>query len=128
MLICLPSAFQALCCVLINFSRALIKPKSDKSDQKYKEVPKFELVRRLREKGEPVKLFAETHEETCQRLRLVEMMAKEENKGLLKIKILHIYMVRINIISLCCLLFTCTHPPTHTHAYTHTSGDHKDHQ
>jgi len=39
------------------------------------------LVRRLREKGEPVKLFAETFEETCQRLRLVEMTAKDEDKG-----------------------------------------------
>lgn len=61
---------------------ALIKPKTDKSDQKYKEVPWSELVRRLREKGEPIKLFGESQDEARQRLRLVEMMAKEDNKGL----------------------------------------------
>ena len=64
--------------------RALIKPKTDKADQKYKEVPWSELVRRFREKGEPIKLFGETQDEACQRLRLVEMMAKEENKGCVK--------------------------------------------
>lgn len=64
-----------------DYIKNLIKPKSDKSD-KYKEVPTSELVRRFREKGEPISLFGETHEEACQRLRLVEMMAKEDNKGL----------------------------------------------
>lgn len=42
-------------------------------------------MRRFREKGEPIKLFGETQDEACQRLRLVEMMAKEENKGCVKI-------------------------------------------
>ena len=41
-------------------------------------------MRRFREKGEPIKLFGETQDEACQRLRLVEMMAKEENKGCVK--------------------------------------------
>jgi len=62
--------------------KALIKPKTDRYDHRYKEVPWLELVRRFREKNEPIKLFGETQEEACQRLRLVEMMAKEENKGL----------------------------------------------
>jgi len=60
----------------------LIKPSGEKSEQKYKEVPQAELVRRLREKGEPIKLFGETHEEACQRLRVIEMMSKDEDKGL----------------------------------------------
>ena len=47
---------------------------------RYKEVSKQELVRRLREKNEPIKLFGETHEETCQRLRVIEMMTKDEDR------------------------------------------------
>lgn len=45
-------------------------------------------MRRFREKGEPIKLFGETQDEARQRLRLVEMMAKEENKGCVKISYL----------------------------------------
>jgi len=51
-------------------------------EKKYANVSKADLYKRLRERGEPIKLFGESHEEACHRLRLVEMMAKEENKGL----------------------------------------------
>lgn len=60
----------------------LIKQSGEKAEQKYKEVPQSELIRRLREKGEPIQLFGETHEEACQRLRVIEMMSKDEDKGL----------------------------------------------
>ena len=40
-----------------DYMKNFIKPITDKSEQKYKSVPMTELVRRLREKGEPIKLF-----------------------------------------------------------------------
>lgn len=64
-----------------DYIKNLIKPISEKSEQKYKEVSCGELVRRLREKGEPIKLFGETHEETCQRLRVIEMMSKDDDRA-----------------------------------------------
>lgn len=36
----------------------------------------------MRERGEPIRLFAESDEEACQRLRRIEMLAPEINKGL----------------------------------------------
>ena len=74
--------WQAYACKFLSFLRDLIKPKCEKADHTYKEIPKNEVIRRLREKGEPIKLFAETHEETCQRLRLVEMTSADDDKGL----------------------------------------------
>lgn len=65
-----------------DYIKNLIKPISEKSEQKYKEVSKAELIRRLREKGEPIKLFGETHEEACQRLRVIEMTSTDDDRGL----------------------------------------------
>ena len=70
----------------VNVFRSIIKSKPGKSETttNYKEIPLTEVRRRLREKGEPVKLFGESYEETSQRLRLVEMTVKDEDKGLLE--------------------------------------------
>ena len=63
-----------------DIARVLGKGKKDiESDKK---LSHDEVVRRLREKGEPVRLFGETNDETAQRLRYVEMMAKDDEKGL----------------------------------------------
>eukprot|EP00794_Sanderia_malayensis_P015079 gene15079-16635_t len=51
-------------------------------DKKDKKLPHEEVIKRLRERGEPIKLFGETEDEVAQRLRYVEMMAKEDDKGL----------------------------------------------
>lgn len=41
-----------------------------------------EVIRRLRERGEPIRLFAETDYDAFQRLRKIEILAPEVNKGL----------------------------------------------
>ncbi|XP_062860925.1 pre-mRNA-splicing factor 18 isoform X1 [Trichomycterus rosablanca] len=41
-----------------------------------------EVIRRLRERGEPIRLFGETDYEAFQRLRKIEILAPEVNKGL----------------------------------------------
>ncbi|XP_028814231.1 pre-mRNA-splicing factor 18 isoform X2 [Denticeps clupeoides] len=41
-----------------------------------------EVIRRLRERGEPVRLFSESDYEAFQRLRKIEILAPEVNKGL----------------------------------------------
>ncbi|XP_061107445.1 pre-mRNA-splicing factor 18 isoform X2 [Conger conger] len=41
-----------------------------------------EVIRRLRERGEPVRLFGESDYEAFQRLRKIEILAPEVNKGL----------------------------------------------
>lgn len=56
--------------------------KIKKLDLKYKNIEKSELCRRLRDLKEPIKLFGESHEDTCQRLRLIEMISNDEDKGL----------------------------------------------
>ena len=40
----------------------------------------LQVIKRLRERGEPVKLFGESDEEALQRLKKVEMMAPEINR------------------------------------------------
>ncbi|EDO43949.1 predicted protein [Nematostella vectensis] len=45
-------------------------------------VSLFKVIRRLRERNEPIRLFGELDEEACQRLRRIEMLAPEINKGL----------------------------------------------
>ena len=56
-----------------------------------------EVNRRLREKNEPVKLFGESHEDTCQRLRLVEMTVKDEDKGINYLNKVHIYLIIVTL-------------------------------
>ncbi|XP_056622678.1 pre-mRNA-splicing factor 18 isoform X1 [Triplophysa dalaica] len=41
-----------------------------------------EVIRRLRERGEPIRLFAESDYDAFQRLRKIEILAPEVNKGL----------------------------------------------
>lgn len=41
-----------------------------------------EVIRRLRERGEPIRLFSESDYEAFQRLRKIEILAPEVNKGL----------------------------------------------
>uniref|UniRef100_A0A8C5IFZ6 Pre-mRNA-splicing factor 18 n=3 Tax=Neoaves TaxID=3078114 RepID=A0A8C5IFZ6_JUNHY len=41
-----------------------------------------EVIRRLRERGEPIRLFGETDYDAFQRLRKIEILAPEVNKGL----------------------------------------------
>ncbi|KAJ8046730.1 Pre-mRNA-splicing factor 18 [Holothuria leucospilota] len=56
----------------------------DSTDQDNKEVTysRQEVIRRLRERGEPIRLFGETNSEAFYRLRRIEMLAPEINKGL----------------------------------------------
>ncbi|KAF4793972.1 Pre-mRNA-splicing factor 18 [Turdus rufiventris] len=42
----------------------------------------FQVIRRLRERGEPIRLFGETDYDAFQRLRKIEILAPEVNKGL----------------------------------------------
>jgi len=67
-----------------EYIRSIIKTKPGKSETQtnYKDIPHSEVQKRLRERGEPIRLFGETIEETCQRLRLVEMTVKDDAKGL----------------------------------------------
>ncbi|KAK2142867.1 hypothetical protein LSH36_903g00093 [Paralvinella palmiformis] len=45
-------------------------------------LPRKEVIRRFRERNEPIRLFAETDYEAFQRLKNVEMLIPEINKGL----------------------------------------------
>nr|2DK4_A Chain A, Pre-mRNA-splicing factor 18 [Homo sapiens] len=40
-----------------------------------------EVIRRLRERGEPIRLFGETDYDAFQRLRKIEILTPEVNKG-----------------------------------------------
>lgn len=46
------------------------------------ELPRVEVIRKLRERGEPILLFGETEHDACKRLRKLEINAPEINKGL----------------------------------------------
>lgn len=45
-------------------------------------MPRAEVIRRLREREEPIRLFGETDRDVCLRLRQIEILAPEVNKGL----------------------------------------------
>lgn len=45
-------------------------------------LPKDEVIRHLRERGEPIRVFGESDQEAAKRLRLLEMLAPDSNKGL----------------------------------------------
>lgn len=49
----------------------------------------FQVIRRLRERGEPVRLFGETDYDAFQRLRKIEILAPEVNK----VTIIYLLMV-----------------------------------
>ncbi|KAK3751393.1 hypothetical protein QZH41_012003 [Actinostola sp. cb2023] len=57
------------------------KRKGNNGEGKPVMMPREEVIRRLRERGEPIRLFGETNEESYQRQRRIEMMAPEINKG-----------------------------------------------
>ncbi|RMX60303.1 hypothetical protein pdam_00017984 [Pocillopora damicornis] len=61
---------------------AAFKRKKDENEANSALIPREEVIRRLRERAEPIRLFAESDEEACQRLRRIEMLAPEINKGL----------------------------------------------
>ena len=42
----------------------------------------FQVIRRLRERGEPIRLFAESDIESFQRLRKLEILEPEVNRGM----------------------------------------------
>lgn len=44
-------------------------------------VTRVQVIRRLRERGEPVRLFGETDYDAFQRLRKIEILAPEVNKA-----------------------------------------------
>ena len=52
-----------------------------KSGSDQTELPRREVIRRLRERGEPITLFGESEAESFQRLRRVEILEPEVNKG-----------------------------------------------
>ncbi|PIK45573.1 putative pre-mRNA-splicing factor 18 [Apostichopus japonicus] len=56
----------------------------ESTDQDATEVTysRQEVIRGLRERGEPIRLFGETNSEAFYRLRRIEMLAPEVNKGL----------------------------------------------
>lgn len=50
-------------------------------EKKKHQLPRKEVVRRLRERGEPVRLFSESDYDAYQRLKKLEMQEPENNKG-----------------------------------------------
>ncbi|KAJ7379331.1 Pre-mRNA-splicing factor 18 [Desmophyllum pertusum] len=63
--------------ILFSFKR-----KKDEGEAKTALIPREEVIRRLRERVEPIRLFGESDDEACQRLRRIEMLVPEVNKGL----------------------------------------------
>ncbi|KAJ8301502.1 hypothetical protein KUTeg_020489 [Tegillarca granosa] len=58
------------------------KEKNDKEEEeKVSQLPRKEVVRRLRERGEPIRLFGESDYEAFQRLKKVEMLMPEKKDG-----------------------------------------------
>uniref|UniRef100_A0A4Y0BGZ8 Pre-mRNA-splicing factor 18 n=1 Tax=Anopheles funestus TaxID=62324 RepID=A0A4Y0BGZ8_ANOFN len=53
-----------------------VDPKYD-----FKKLPRSEVVRKLRERGEPILLFGETEKESCHRLHQLEISTPEINRG-----------------------------------------------
>lgn len=66
-----------------GYIRSLISTKTENTEHQtsYKDIPRSELIRRFRERGEPILLFGESHDEQCQRLRMLEMTVKDDDKG-----------------------------------------------
>lgn len=62
-----------------------VSTKSDERDGKSHEervqLPRKEVIKRLRERGEPIILFGESEYEAFQRLKKIEMLQPEINKG-----------------------------------------------
>ncbi|KAE8749723.1 hypothetical protein FOCC_FOCC003463 [Frankliniella occidentalis] len=65
----------------LSESKASGEGSSDVSGPDQTELPRREVIRRLRERGEPIFLFGESEAEAFQRLRRVEILEPEVNKG-----------------------------------------------
>jgi len=62
----------------------VVKENSDASGNNVEDLPKLsrrEVIRRLRERGEPILLYGETEEEASKRLRKLEILEPEVNRG-----------------------------------------------
>lgn len=57
-------------------------PQTPEEDSVLFSIPQADVVRRLRERGEPVRLFGESDRDRSIRLRQIEMLEPEINKGL----------------------------------------------
>ncbi|XP_065082519.1 pre-mRNA-splicing factor 18 [Ochlerotatus camptorhynchus] len=57
--------------------------KSPTKDSKFdfRNLPRTEVIRKLRERGEPILLFGESEADSCSRLRQLEISAPEVNRG-----------------------------------------------
>lgn len=56
-------------------------PIVEKTEDTISELPRSEVVRKLRERCEPILLFGETGHDACKRLRQLEISAPEVNRG-----------------------------------------------
>ena len=45
-------------------------------------LPRKEVIKRLRERGQPIKLFGESDEDTCNRLRQLEISEPDATNGI----------------------------------------------
>ncbi|XP_069118821.1 pre-mRNA-splicing factor 18-like [Argopecten irradians] len=55
--------------------------KTKDEDEKVPQLPRKEVIRRLRERNEPIRLFGENDYDTFQRLKKLEMLEPEIKKG-----------------------------------------------
>ena len=63
---------------MLIFYRTVLEHKKTNEDlAAIPTMPKAELVRRLREKGQPILLFGETLSKACERLKQVDMDAPD---------------------------------------------------
>ena len=58
------------------------KRNEDKVDDNANDLPRVEVVRRLRDKLEPILLFGETESDACQRLKQIEIDSPESSSGI----------------------------------------------
>jgi len=64
-----------------NISGASQTSRTDEVANSITELPRGEVIRKLRERGEPITLFGESEHHSCKRLRQLEISAPEVNKG-----------------------------------------------
>ena len=70
---------------LTNFNFSVVGKKSeDKKDEldSIPSLPRVEVIRRLRERFEPITLFGETESDSCQRLRSIEVNEPDHIEGI----------------------------------------------
>lgn len=52
------------------------------ASEEFPDLPRVEVIRRLRERNQPVLLFGETEEESCRRLRQTELDEPDVIEGI----------------------------------------------